>query len=317
MKTSYDGIYRNIAALLDAGLDLKKALRSGVVKEKGVLHDAIIATANSIDRGSTLAWALSRHPKVFPPSDRSMIGIGEESGRLPEAFRALADWYKVKAQIWRIFGTGLIRPALSIHLAAFILPLPKLFAGPAWGGYFLSVVSFLMIFYVPTAAIILLYRWSGKRGGFRVLIDRVLSGVPILGSALRDIALARYCHGFWTLFASGLPMQKCAEMAADLTGNAVVSPWVDGGGESVRKGKPVSAGFSPVIPRDFLALWSVGEESGRLEETVQHLYKKYFEQGEFHLKKFFRWLPRIIYAFVFIFIMYRMFSNFAIFGDKI
>jgi len=100
-----------------------------------------------------------------------------------------------------------------------------------------------------------------------------------MGTGLQYIALARYCHGFWIRFASGLAMQQCAETGTDLTGNTVVSAMVDGGGRSVKNGKPVSAGFSQEIPRNFIVLLSVGEESGPLEQTVKPLYKKYFEGG--------------------------------------
>ena len=292
MKTSHEEVYGSLATLLDAGLDLKRALRSSVVKGNGDLHDAILATVKSIGRGTTLAGALAKQPEVFPLSDRAMIEVGEKSGRLPEAFRALAEWYRLKAQLWRIMKSGLTRPLLSIHIAAFILPIRRLFLGQTWDEYILSVFSFLMIFYVPTAALIVLYRWSGKQGGFRRLLDGVLSKVPVLGNALRDIALGRYCFGFWTLFVSGFPMPRCAGMAADLSGNAVVSAMVVGGRESARQGKPISRGFSSKVPHDFLALWAVGEESGRLEQTVRHLYEKRIEEGEYYLREFFRWLPR-------------------------
>jgi len=82
-------------------------------------------------------------------------------------------------------------------------------------------------------------------------------------------------------------MQQCAETGVDLTGNTLVSAMVDGGEMSVRRGKPVSARFSQEIPRNFIVLLSVGEESGRLEQTVKHPYKKYYEQGEYALKESF------------------------------
>lgn len=186
-----------------------------------------------------------------------------------------------------------------------------------WGEYILSVFGFLMIFYVPTGGMISLYRSSGKQGGFRLLLDSTLLKVPLLGRGLRDIALGRYCFGFWTLFVSGFPMPRCAEIAADLSGNAAVSAMLDGGKESARRGKPVSKGFSSKVPHDFLALWAVGEESGRLDQTLRHIYKERVEQGEYYLKEFSRWLPRFIYVVVAGVIFYYFISKASIFTGRI
>jgi type II secretory pathway component PulF len=316
MAISHQEVYRGLATLLNAGFDLKRALHTSVVKRQGPLRNAVIAAAKSIERGSTLAGALKKHPAIFPLSDRAMLEVGEKSGRLPEALQALAEWYELKAQIWRIIKSGMIRPVLAIHAAAFIIPIHMLFLG-MWGEYILSVLGFLMIFYIPTGGMISLYRSSGNRGGFRLFLDSVLLKVPLLGRGLRDIALGRYCFGFWTLFVSGFPMPRCAEIAADLSGNAAVSAMLDGGKESARRGKPVSKGFSSKVPHDFLALWAVGEESGRLDHTLRHIYKERVEQGEYYLKEFSRWLPRFIYIVVAGVIFYYFMSKASLFTVRI
>jgi len=316
MKISQLEVYRRLAALSTAGFDLERALQTSIVEGNGARHDAVIAVAISIRRGTTLSRALAKHPEVFPLSDRAMIEAGEKSGRLPEVFTALAEWYELKAQLWRIIKSGMGRPLLSIHAAAFIIPIHMVFMD-LWLEYILSVLFFLMIFYVPAGGMISLYRGSDKHGSFRRLLDRALLKMPILGKGLRDIALARYCFGFWTLFTSGFPIPRYAEIAADLSGNAEVSAMLYGGRESAQQGKPISKGFSLELPRDFLVLWEVGEESGRLDQTLRHLYEKRIERGEFYLKEFSRWLPRMIYFLVVIVIIYYLLSEGTIISLRI
>ncbi len=99
MTISHLEVYRSLATLLNAGFDLKRALHTSVVEGNGALRNAVIATAKSIERGTTLAGALARQPEAFSLSDRAMIEVGEKSGRLPETFQALAEWYELKAQL--------------------------------------------------------------------------------------------------------------------------------------------------------------------------------------------------------------------------
>jgi type IV pilus assembly protein PilC len=308
MKISKTELYRRLATLSTAGFDLERTLHTSITEENGTLHDAVIEVTKSIERGVTLSGALAKHPKVFPVLDRAIIEVGEKSGRLPEVFKTLAEWYELKAQLWRIIKSGMGRPIFSIHAAAFILPIHMVFMDLRLE-YILSVLFFLMIFYVPTVGMISLYRSSSRQGNLRKLLERVLLKIPILGKGLRDIALARYCFGFWALYTSGFPMPGCAEIAADLSGNAAVSAMFCGGKESAQQGKPVSKGFSPDVPRDFLRLWVVGEESGRFDQTLRHLYEIRIEQGKFYLKEFSRWLPRMIYFFVVIVIGYYLLSK--------
>ena len=86
---------------------------------------------------------------------------------------------------------------------------------------------------------------------------------------------------------------------------------LEGGVQSVRRGLPVSKGFSPAVPLDFKTLWITGETTGRLEETLEKLYEDRMEAGQHYLRQFARWLPRVIYA-VFVFVLlHSMISRFT------
>ena len=313
MAISHQEVYGNLATMLGAGLDVKKALPMSVNTGDGPVRDAVIAVTKAIGRGATLTKAIARHPELFPVSDKSMIEAGEKSGRLPEVFKALSDWYKLKAKLWGTIKSGIIRPLLLIHAGAFIMPIPILVVHQMWGKYLLSVISFLMIFYVPAGLVIGLYRWSGDKQGLRLFIDGVLLKVPLLGKGLRDMALGRYCFGFRMLLVSGVPVTKCARIASDLSGNGVISAMLAGGRESARRGKPVSRGFTSDLPRDFVSIWSVGEKSGRLDEITQKLYQKRIEQGEYYFREFSLWLPRLISAFVAAILIYYILSRASVF----
>jgi len=295
MTVSHQHIYDSLASMLSAGVGLKPALLTSVAQGSGALPAAVTAVANAVERGSALAAAIARHPKVFPRFDIAVIEVAEMSGRLPEALHALAKWYAMKLHTYNILKSGLAYPVIVLHAGAFILQLPLLFQGQTTE-YFFAVFSTLFYLYLPAASIYIIFKLSKGSSSLQRMLDSALLAVPLLGKALHDLAFGRYCFGFLMLYQCGIPMEKTAGLAAELTGNAAVSAMLEGGVESVRRGMPVSRGFSPAVPIDFKTLWTTGETAGRLEDTLEKLYEDNMESGYNYLKQFARWLPRVVYA---------------------
>lgn len=307
MTISYQQVYDSIATMLDSGLDIKESLNTSAKGAKNELHDAIIAVKKSVEKGDTLARAFRKQSRVFPLMDRTLVEVGESSGRLPDVFKSLADWYRFKAKIIMIIKAGLRKPIGNLLAAAFIMPLPLLFSDSS-GSYPLSVMKLLLIFFGPAFAIVILYMKSGEQGGFRLFVEKMVFKLPLAGNAMRTLALGRYCFGFWMLFESGIPVEKCAQIATDLSGNALVSEMVAGGSDSARQGAPVSSGFSSELPADFLSIWKVGEKSGRLSQTLTKLYKKQIELAENSFLELSQWLPRLVWSLVMIYFAYHIIS---------
>ena len=304
-------VYDGLSTMLSAGVGLTAALRTSVAQGSGPVRNAVMAVAQSIESGLTLTAALKKYPRVFPRFDVAVIEAAEMSGRLPEAFHALAGWYGLKARIWHIITSGMAYPAIIMHAGAFILPLPMLFRGQTVVEYFLAAFSTLFYVYLTVGGIFVIFKVSRGNDSFRRFVDTVLLAVPLLGQALHNLAFGRYCFGFLMLYQSGIAMEKTAGFAADLTGNAAVSAMLEGGVRSVRQGLPVSKGFSSAVPPDFKALWITGETSGRLEQTLEKLYEDRMEIGQEYLKRFARWLPHIMYAIFVLILLNSMVGRFA------
>jgi type IV pilus assembly protein PilC len=129
-------------------------------------------------------------------------------------------------------------------------------------------------------------------------MDALVLKIPVLGQALRKIAIGRYCWAFYMLYKAGVPIIQCAQQAIDVTGNVVVSDLLKGGAESARAGNMVCEGFSPELPADFLNLWRIGEETGELDSCVKRLADNTSEGAERLFDEFTQWLPRLIYFLI-------------------
>ncbi len=311
MAVKHQHVYDGLSNMLAAGVGLTAALRTSVAQGSGAIRNAVMKVAKSIESGTTLAAGLTKHPRIFPGFDVAVIETAEMSGQLSEAFHALADWYRLRSRIWHIITSGLAYPAIIMHAGAFILPLPMLFRGHTVVEYLLAAFSMLFYLYLSLGSMFVIYKLSRGNHPFRMALDTVLLMVPLLGPALQNLALGRYCFGFLMLYRCGVSMEKTAGFAAGLTGNAAVSAMFEGCVRSVQQGLPVSKGFSQSVPADFKALWITGETSGRLEETLEKLYEDRMETGQEYLKRFARWLPHIMYALYVLILLNSMVGRFS------
>lgn len=304
--------YHNLSIMLDAGVPLLRSLNTISSGLNPHLRAAFLKLAESASKGDTLAETMTKSPNIFNPLDVLLIQAAETSGSLPESFKLLSQWHEFSGRVGKKLLSGMTLPVLLIHATAFIAPFPGFFLGN-WQikPYLFSAVRILLLFYIPAAIIFVILRMTPKTGLFRRLLDRLTLKIPLLGRAVYKLALSRYCWVFHMLIKAGVPITDCAEMAASAAGNAVVTDLVKPAAASAKAGNPVSEGFPSKLPMDFLEIWRVGEETGKLDDVTKRLADDNAEAAEFWFTEFARWLPRVIYFLVTLLMIYYIFVNFS------
>ncbi len=304
--------YHNLSIMLDAGVPLLRSLNTVSSGLDPQMRAAFLRLAESASKGNTLAETMTKSPRIFNPVDVTIIQAAETSGNLPESLKLLSQWHESSSRIAKKMLSGMLLPILLIHATAFIAPFPVFVLGD-WqiGPYLTSAVTILLLFYIPAAIIFIILRMTPKTGLFRRLLDRLTLKIPLLGRAVYKLALSRYCWVFHMLTKAGVPITDCAEMAASAAANAVVTDLVKPAAASAKAGKLVSDGFSSKLPMDFLEIWRVGEETGKLDDVTKRLADDNAEAAEFWFNEFARWLPRLIYALVALLMIYYIFVNFS------
>lgn len=298
-----DELFGQVSAMLDAGLSITKALEIASRRGKSNTRNGWRQVIADINNGSTLTAALRASKLKLSRIDICIIASGERSGHLTESFKLIADLHLIKTQTCNLLISGLTLPVLQFHIIAFLLQIAAVILGKiSIFQYFINVFIILFLFmYLPAIIVIWMAHYSGREGHFRFIIDRLLLKIPLLGPALKDLAFARYCQGFYALYSAGIPMPVCADLSLDLCNNAVVKAMLKNGGKIARDGYPVSQGFSPDTPSDFISIWQSGEQSGRLFDTLQHLYTKRQDQAKENLKVFGKLVPQfMMLAIIFI-----------------
>src|SRR4030042_828779 len=109
------GFTRQFSTMISAGLPLSKALdvltnQTENKPLKKVLYDVL----KSVEGGSSLSAALSRHPEAFSVTYQALVGAGESSGSLDIILNRLANQMEEERELNAKFTGALIYPAIVL-----------------------------------------------------------------------------------------------------------------------------------------------------------------------------------------------------------
>jgi type IV pilus assembly protein PilC len=289
-------LYYKLATLAGAGIPLLRTLDAAAEGEGGAVRKALVDVRQRITHGESLAEAVARHKTIFGTFDRVLIEAADTSGSLDECFKMLADWYQFLGRMKNIVLTGLVLPLAILHIAAFIIPVPSLVLGQftLWR-YLWAVASTLFGFYAVVAVLAVVFWLAPRWAQLRTVLDVVVLRIPVLGRGMRELAISRFCRGFNMLYKAGVPISQCLAHAPQVAGNVVVARMFEGGGQAVALGRQASDGLSHRLPTEYLDLWKIGEESGRLDKSVDKIAEIAADRADVWLTEFARWLPRVVY----------------------
>ena len=301
-------IYHNLSILLDAGLPILKSLDSVIEGLQGRLKKVFSDLKESISLGNGISDSMAKYPKVFAELDIMLIKAAELSGELPKCFKMLSQWYEFRNRMKKRILSGLLLPLLIIHIAIFIIPLPSIILGQnTIGKYITKVGGTLGSLYLIIGIMFMIPKYFRNISSTRYIFDSLTLKIPLLGKAVKELSICRYCKGFNMMYKSGVPITQCATKALKLTGNTVIYSFFQGGVVSTEAGNIISEGFSDKLPSEYLELWRIGEESGELEKMIDKIAEISGDKSDHLFTQFAKWFPRFVYFLVCIFLIIQIF----------
>jgi type IV pilus assembly protein PilC len=304
--------YHDLAVMLEAGLPILRSLDTVTSGLEGHYKKVFADVRKSVSQGDSISEAMAKHKRAFGKLDVLLVHAAETSGNLPECFKSLANWYEFVNRLHRKMKAGLILPVLVFTLAAFIVPIIKIgILNLTLGRYLLSVFSILVPVYVLCFMLFVIYKLMRSNHSLNHILDILLLKIPILGKALLQLSICRFCRAFNMLYRAGVPIIESLTQATELTGNSVVSGLFKGGAINTMAGNAAWEGFSKQLPPEYINLWQIGEETGELEKTVDKIAEIAGDKADLLLTHCARWFPIIIYALICIWMVIKIFEGYA------
>lgn len=295
---------RQLATLIKAGMPLLRTLRTiSDQLDPGLLRGAFSTVASDVEAGVKFSEALSRHPRHFPPFYVNMIRAGEVGGMLDEILKRLAELLDNQQRLRDRVRSALMYPAFVMLAAVAILVILMAFVVPTFLSLFSELGSALPL---PTRILVIVSQTARRGwwllvlliglGGFltqaalnsppgRAMYDRLTLHLPVFGSLIHRVLLARFARTLGTLLSSGVPILGALETVRATVTNAVLDEALQDverslkTGESLARPMELSGAFPPLVTR----MVALGEETGQLDQMLVQLADSYEEEVEVQL----------------------------------
>ncbi len=288
---------RQISTLFEAQISAVNAFKLlAAESENPLLQKKLTEIADDIQAGSTIAEALSKHPKLFSKFYVAMVKSGEEAGRLDEVFLFLADYLDQTYAVTSKAKNALIYPAFIVFtfVAVMVLMLttviPKLAdiiveSGqeiPFYTAVIINLSNFLVNYFwmIGIAMVILviaIVKYAQTPDGKEQLAKLKLS-VPYLGTLYKFLYLSRVADTLSTTLKSGIRLVRGLEISADVVGDPAFEKILLEAASEVQGGKSVSETLrkhQKHFPGIMIAMIKVGEESGDMSKMLDVMAKFY------------------------------------------
>lgn len=303
-------LYHQLGSLLTAGIPVLKALET---LQRNPPHrsfrEPLAALQATLDKGATMSEGVQELGRWIPQFDRSLIHAGEQSGRLDVTFKLLASYYHERAQLVRRVISDLLYPVFVFHFAIVLFPFIDWFKNSDTGLFLLRIAGVLGPLYL--GIFLLIFACQGGRGElWRSMIERVLHPIPVLGTARRNLALARLAAALEALINAGVPIFGAWDLAAAASGSPALMRTVAQWKPSFESGRTPAEMLSesPEFPEMFANLYTTGEASGQIDDSLKRLQVYYQEEGSRKLHTVATWTPKLVYFAVVAFVVHKIFS---------
>lgn len=297
---------RQMYTLYSSGVSLTLALRQlAQTSYSKKLSDALYKIVENLEGGKDLANSMQQYPDVFTPLMISMVRIGQDSGRLDEAFLSLHQYLELEGSAVRQIKTVLRYPMIvlitlflaSIVITVFVIPtFSQVFAQaniqlPLITQYLVNTSQFITRYWpyllvVLGAIVWVSYRYLKTPKG-QYEWSKFQLHLPIFGKILRRILLLRFAQSFSVVVKSGVPLVDGLGLVAESIQNQYIREQIHTMQTDIQHGKTLTQAavsvtlFTPLE----LQMLSVSEETGELSGILEHLATFYQREVDYSLKR--------------------------------
>lgn len=290
---------RQFATMIGAGLPMVQCLEIlAQQSDSAGMRKVIGQVKESVQAGTTLAEALSKHKKTFDDLYVNMVDAGEIGGALDSILIRLAVYREKADALVRKVRGALIYPAVILIVAigattlmlTYIVPIfAKMFSGvgaelPGPTKFVLGLSQFLranflagLIFFVLAAVG---FRFYVRTDQGRLTIDKLLLKLPLIGDLLRKSAISRFTRTLGTLISSGVSILEALDITAKTAGNKVIQNAIKKSVVSIAEGETITQPLKEtgVFPPMVTQMISVGEKTGGLDDMLNKIADFYEEE---------------------------------------
>jgi type IV pilus assembly protein PilC len=262
-------------------------------------REVVGGLVETIEGGKSLSQALADYPEVFSKVVTSLVRSGEQTGKLPEVLKSLADTLRwedelaaqtKKLMMYPLFVGGIVL-LVTFFLMIYLVPQMTGFIRnmgqeiPLQTRILIHVSSFFVDYWwaVIAAPVAL---WFGVKAAAKAnpavayALDDLKLRVPLVGPILRKIILSRFAQSFAMMYSSGITVLDAIRSSEEIVGNRPLENALRSAGQQIAEGKGLTMAFTDVglFPPLVIRMLRIGENTGALDRALLNV--SYFYNRE-------------------------------------
>ncbi len=290
----------HIEQLLKSGVPLLDSLRD--VRDSmdySRFTDVLQTIIDDIEGGKTLSLALSDHKQIFDKVYVTLVRVGEETGRLAEVLKDLAETLRWQDELAAHTRRIMIYPTivsvvvlavvsfLMIYLMPQLIPFIKNIGGeiPTHTKILISASAIFvdywyLIFAAPVIIVFALKYLTAHNIKARLIMDGVKLKLWLFGPLMMKIKLARFANYFAMMYSSGITVLDALRISEDMVDNLVLENSIRSARAQISDGTQISESFfsTGVFPSMIVRMLKIGEDTGAMDEALLNV--SYFYNRE-------------------------------------
>ena len=283
-KQDVADMIRELATMLTAGQDLDRALRYMQETAPTRVRPTVTGLRDAVRDGAPLSVAMARYSASFPAMHVGLVRAGEASGNLGPTLARLADLLDRQRALASTIISAMIYPtvllvamvgAVTLLLTEVLPQFVPMFeqsgvALPASTQFLIDAGNLLqadgLLILLALLVMLLLARAVLRQDAVRLVVDRILLHLPIVGDLTREVLAARFSRVLGTLLLNGVALIPALGIVRDAMGNRAGQAAVESASLAARGGGALSPELDAtgVFPPRTIHLLRLGEETAQL-----------------------------------------------------
>lgn len=292
---------RLFSTMINAGLPIVQCLDilAGQTDNK-IFSKNLYDIKATVEEGATLSDALRKFPKVFDELYCNLVQAGEAGGILDTVLNRLSTYAEKSMKLRGQVKGAMIYPSsvlvvfgivLTI-LLGYVIPsfetvfkdlgskdgLPKLTQWViAVSRLFMQYAGFLFLALIG-AIVGIIYAYKTEKGKW--FFHGLILKVPVVGSVMKKIAVARFTRTLGTLLTSGVPILDALEIVAKTAGNVVIEAGLMTTRTKISEGQNMAEPLmaTNIFPPMVVQMVGVGEQTGALDQMLNKIADFYEDE---------------------------------------
>ena len=303
-----------LTILLDAGLPLDRTLDilKNMYKPDSDYYKSVDLLTEKVLAGVALSKAMADQSPYFNDYLINMIKAGEMSGNLVPVLKHYTNYLEQVARLKESISTALIYPFILLTMMIASVWIMMGFVVPQFKEmfefgklpfatqvlFYLSgfiqentdlLLGLLLLFFSLTFLVI-----KTERG--RQAIDLHILDLPLLGASIKIAETSKLSYALGTLIQNGVAVTDAIQVAKNVASNAEFKAAIGQAAREINEGKGIHQSLKKysIFPELFLQLIKMGEETGKIDESLLKLGEIFANELQSRIKKFLSLLEPVL-----------------------